>query len=282
MLSTSLLRRGFAPRVQWVRSINAPRRGYVNLTKPSPLVAVLELDRAPVNSLSKEMADALVGAIKEAEGDAKVQSLVLKSSNPKIFSAGLDITEMNDPEVSRLEDFWRSIQEVFLTLYGSRLSTVAAIEGHSPAGGCLLAMSCDYRVMTEGENFKIGLNETKLGIAAPYWLKDLFVKTIGYREAELGLGLGKLYSPSEALAINLVDEVVKNEDVLSVAMGEAEKWGKIPPKGRVATKVMLRAEILDGLKEKRELDVGWFRDFIMEEGTQKGIDAYLKSLGGKK
>ena len=37
----------------------------MNLTKPSPLVAVLELDRAPVNSLSKEMADALVGAIKE-------------------------------------------------------------------------------------------------------------------------------------------------------------------------------------------------------------------------
>jgi len=136
--------------------------------------------------------------------------------------------------------------------------------------------------MTEGENFKIGLNETKLGIAAPYWLKDLFIKTIGNREAETGLGLGKLYSPTEARAINLVDEVVKNEDVLGVAMNEAEKWAMIPPKGRVASKVMLRSDLLDDLKEKRELDVGWFRDFIMEEGTQKGIDAYLKSLGGKK
>ncbi|GMI31147.1 hypothetical protein TrRE_jg11439 [Triparma retinervis] len=265
-----------------VGGISSATRTYVNLSKPSTSVAVLELDRAPVNSLSKEMADAVSAAIKEAEGDDKVQALVLKSSNPKIFSAGLDITEMNNPEVERLEDFWRSIQDLFLTLYGSRLSTVAAIEGHSPAGGCLLAMSCDYRVMTEGENFKIGLNETKLGIAAPYWLKDLFVKTIGNREAELGLGLGKLYSPSEALSVNLIDEVVKNEDVLEVAMKEAETWAKIPPKGRVASKVMLRSEMMDELREKKELDVGWFRDFIMEEGTQKGIDAYLKSLGGKK
>jgi enoyl-CoA hydratase/carnithine racemase len=86
-------------------------RNYVNLTKASSLsVAVLELDRAPVNSLSKEMADALVEAVKEAESDDKVQALVIKSSNPKIFSAGLDITEMNNPEVQRLEDFWRSIQ----------------------------------------------------------------------------------------------------------------------------------------------------------------------------
>lgn len=42
------------------------------------------------------------------------------------------------------------------------------MQGHSPAGGCLFAMSCDYRVMV-GPNYTIGLNETKLGIVAPKW-----------------------------------------------------------------------------------------------------------------
>jgi enoyl-CoA hydratase/carnithine racemase len=61
-----------------------------------------------------------------------------------------------------LFDFKNSIK------YGSPLATVAAIDGHAPAGGCLLSASCDERVMASG-NFGIGLNETQLGIVAPFW-----------------------------------------------------------------------------------------------------------------
>ena len=84
----------------------------------------------------------------------------------------------------------------------------------------------------------------------------------------------------EALEIKLVDELV-DSPVIDVALKRAREWASIPEKGRVASKVMLRGAMIQDLEEKREMDVGWFRDFIMEEGVQKGIEGYLKSLSKK-
>jgi 3,2-trans-enoyl-CoA isomerase len=80
--------------------------------------------------------------------------------------------EMYKPKEERLRQFWTALQDVWLKLYGSSFPTAAAITGHSPAGGCLLALSCEYRVMLP--NFTIGLNETKLGIVAPSWFMARF------------------------------------------------------------------------------------------------------------
>lgn len=94
--------------------------------------------------------------------------MILASSNAKIFSAGLDVSELVAPDANRLPAFWNSLQQVYIDLYGSRLATVACIQGHAPAAGCFLAMACDYRVMSAGNANHIptiGLNETQLGIA---------------------------------------------------------------------------------------------------------------------
>ncbi len=118
--------------------------------------------------------EALCYSLKTVEANPKIQSVILYSTNPKIFSAGLDIKELVAPDFVRLPRFWNSLQQVYIDLYGSRLATVAAIQGHAPAAGCFLAMSCDYRVMSAGDVNSdtknrhvptIGLNETQLGIA---------------------------------------------------------------------------------------------------------------------
>ena len=118
--------------------------------------------------------EALCYSIKTVEANPKIQTVILSSTNPKIFSAGLDITELVAPDKDRLPKFWNSLQQVYIDLYGSRLATVAAIQGHAPAAGCFLAMACDYRVMSAGDVNSdtskkhmptIGLNETQLGIA---------------------------------------------------------------------------------------------------------------------
>ena len=104
------------------------------------------------------------------ETSKTAKGLILTSSMPSVFCAGLEITEMYQPDRSRLESFWGSLQDLWINLYSCKLPTAAAIAGHSPAGGCLLTMCCDYRVMV-GPKFTIGLNETQLGIVAPFWFK---------------------------------------------------------------------------------------------------------------
>lgn len=84
-------------------------------------------------------------------------------------------------------------------------------QGNAPAGGCLLAMSCEYRVMV-GSKFVIGLNETQLGLFAPKWFQDTMVSIIGPRQTELALTSGKLFSAQEALKIGLIDELVASEE----------------------------------------------------------------------
>lgn len=79
------------------------------------------------------------------------------------------------------------------------------IQGHSPAGGCLLSVCCEYRVMVQ--NYTIGLNETRLGIAAPSFFQAAFANVMSRREAEKALTLGTMFSTEEAF------KVVKKKDI---------------------------------------------------------------------
>ena len=84
--------------------------------------------------------------------------------------------------MERLEAFWTALQQVFLDLYSLPVPTAAAINGPAPAGGCLLSSCCDYRVMTNAPKAVIGLNETALGIVAPWWFQSAFERVIGQRQ----------------------------------------------------------------------------------------------------
>ena len=75
--------------------------------------------------------EAISSSIKECEANDKIQAVILKSACPMTFCSGLDLLEMApNPDPDRLDKFWASLQQGFLDLYGSRLATIAAIEGH--------------------------------------------------------------------------------------------------------------------------------------------------------
>jgi Delta3-Delta2-enoyl-CoA isomerase len=324
-----------------------------NMDEPPPLVltkmhhpakgvATIIMNNMPVNSLSLEMLTALSQAIKQVENEGSsdaassssfnnsIQSLILTSSKYGIFSAGLDIKEMHNPNMERLHHFWYAFQQLYIDLYGSRLACIAAIPGNAPAAGCMLALSCDYRIMatttttttttttattandnssssssssssndnkkkplTSSSSFTIGLNETKLGIAAPSWLARQFRDTIGQRQAELGLSLGLLYTPEQALDIGLVDELVpmttsnnnspSDDDALMTRAEQvALEWAHIPPQARVASKMLMRKEAIDHLMTNRQADADHFINFVTNTKVQQNLTSYLEMLASKR
>jgi hypothetical protein len=123
--------------------------------------AILRLNRAPVNSLNLDFLTQLNIQLDKFEQSNDINGVILTSQIANIFSAGLDILEMYQIKADRGRQFWSTLQEFWIKLYGSSKIYIAAINGHSPAGGCLAAMSCDYRIMVKGP-YKIGLNETQL------------------------------------------------------------------------------------------------------------------------
>ncbi|TMW45737.1 hypothetical protein DOY81_009187 [Sarcophaga bullata] len=242
-------------------------------------VATLTMNRPPVNGLNYELLRDIKESIDEIESN-KCRGLILTSSSNTIFSAGLDIMEMYKPNQERLRNFWITLQDTWLALYGSSVPTAAAINGHSPAGGCLLATSCEYRVMLP--NFTIGLNETKLGIVAPKWFMSTFCNVLPRRVAEMALTEGKMFSTEEALKVGLVDDVVSTKEE---ALDKCEKFfatfAKTNPFARAVTKQQFRAKDLQQLEDEKTQDLEAFLFFVNQPSVQKGLGIYLEGLKKK-
>ena len=155
----------------------------------------LRLARAPVNALDPALCEALTQALADAVA-AGAQGIVL-AGGPKVFSAGLDVPYLlslgNDQEA--LLRSWTLFFEAARALAACPVPVVAALAGHSPAGGCVLALCCDYRVMAEGP-YRIGLNETQVGLVAPEGIQSLLARMVGPHRAErlLVAGIAQRFS----------------------------------------------------------------------------------------
>lgn len=241
--------------------------------------ATVTLNRPPVNSLNLELLKAISETLDDLQNN-KSRGMILTSSSKSVFSAGLDIMEMYKPKVERMKEFWSTLQDVWFKLYGSPFPTVAAINGHSPAGGCLLSLCCEYRVMCQ--NYTIGLNETKLGIVAPKWFMASMRNTISRRDAELALTLGTLFTTDEALKVGLIDEIATSkEDAIAKATAFLDKFKKISPQARSMTKQALRSKDIMELEDNRTQDIDLFCYAVTQPKVQKGLEMYLEALKAK-
>ncbi|CAK1544954.1 unnamed protein product [Leptosia nina] len=248
--------------------------------KDNDEIAIVTMQRPPVNSLNLELLQALSKTLDELS-TSDFRAMVLTSASPTVFSAGLDIMEMYKPDLKRAEQFWSTLQDVWLKLFESNLITAAAINGHAPAGGCLLAMSCEYRAMVSGK-YSIGLNETALGIVAPRWFMDCMLNTISQREAEIALTTGKLFSVEEALKVGLIDETAKDkEDAINKCLGFIEKFESIPPLPRSMTKQKFRANGVQWLKANKQADIDEFVHFLKFPQVQQSLEMYIHMLKSK-
>jgi 3,2-trans-enoyl-CoA isomerase len=179
--------------------------------------------------------------------------------------------------MEQLRELWTSVQNVWLKLYGSSFPIVAAINGHCIAGGCFLALSCEYRVMIA--KHKIGLNEIQVGVSVPEII-GLLVKTlVSDRQAELLLMTGKIYSTENAKIIGIVDEITDNKDeTFAASINFLNRYKNIPFEARKITKNMLRKNELDFMRNHREKDLNNFVKSVINPETQSAIKFYLESL----
>lgn len=244
-------------------------------------MATVSLSKRPVNSLTQEVCEEVKAKLHELEADPDIRGVVLGSGVPGIFSAGLDLRSMHGRTTDELAVFWTAVQEMWLALYMSPMATVAAISGHAPAGGCLLALACDYRVMAEGKS-RIGLNESQIGLVAPPWLARMLVDAVGSRKAERMLQLGSLIGPEQALAAGLVDEVVPMQELPAASMARLNELVAVNPTGFATTKLQVRHYAAEALRKHQSEDLDTFIRSVQKEEVQATLGAYLAALSKPK
>ncbi|WP_169789691.1 enoyl-CoA hydratase/isomerase family protein, partial [Xanthomonas euvesicatoria] len=127
----------------------------------------------------------------------EVDGIVLSGSE-RIFSGGMDVPHLlaHGTDRAALLASWTAFFDAAQALANSRVPVVAAIGGHAPAGGCVLALCCDYRVMARSADtarpYTIGLNEVQVGLAAPEGIQRLLRRVVGAHRAERLLISGQL------------------------------------------------------------------------------------------
>lgn len=236
----------------------------------------LRLARAPVNALDPELCAALAAAIADAIGDG-VGGLVL-AGGPKVFSAGLDVPHLLGlPDRAALESAWGHFFAAARALAACPVPVVAAIAGHAPAGGCVLALCCDYRVMADGP-YRIGLNETQVGLVAPEGIQRLLRRAVGPHRAERLLVSGELVESGRALALGLVDELAGIDDVAVRARTWLQELLQLPRKPVLQTRAIARADLIAALQPEC-IQLERFLDAWSDPDTQAGLRALVVKLG---
>jgi Delta3-Delta2-enoyl-CoA isomerase len=254
---------------------------YIETTRDNDTgIEIISMARKPVNSLNVELLSELKASILEAQNN-RSKGVILTSSLPTVFSAGLDIMEMCTTDKTKLTDFWHTLQDTWLTIYSLTIPIATAINGSSPAGGCMLSLSSEYRVMVEGKH-TIGLNETQLGIVAPKWFRDIYISTIGYRQAELALLRGLLFKPEKALQLGIVDELAKDKtDAIEKCKNYILLYDNVPALGRGATKLELRDDLIQWMKKNKQADIDQFVKYVQLPKVQAGLKLYIEYLKQK-
>jgi len=235
-------------------------------------VLTVQLDRGRANPINFDLVEALIQLFTEAKSDDTVKGIIL-TGKPGFFSVGLDIIELFDYDRDKIKAFWKRFTEMVQTLASFPKPYITAISGHSPAGGCILAICSDYRVMAEGK-YRIGLNEVPLGIVLPNYGFQLYSYWIGKRQAYHYLMVGHLLTIEEAVACGLLDEVVPFEQLMERAEHKMADYLKHNQSGWQQSKVNIRKDILDAFNFDLDADI----EHRMEQWWAPETRAIMKTM----
>ncbi|MCG2633384.1 MAG: enoyl-CoA hydratase/isomerase family protein [Gammaproteobacteria bacterium] len=241
-------------------------------------VAELCLTNPPANAMGLPFIHAVTEAVRSAP-DEGARAIVLSNSGT-IFSAGLDVPSLLPLERDGIVTLWRDLFHMMRSMIASPIPVIGALGGHAPAGGCVMAICCDYRIMAEEPKFKIGLNEVAVGIPMPDMLYQVLRYLVGSHQAANMCTTAELMTPQKALRIGLVNELAPADQVRDLAINYAQGVTQLPPNAMQQTRQRTRSELLEMAPEPDEQTLMTVVDSWFTEETQatlRGLVARLKS-----
>src|SRR6266704_1589788 len=188
-------------------------------------VAVIRLDRPPMNALNAQVQDEIAAAAAQVTADQAIRAAVIYGGE-KVFAAGADIKEMADASYSQMSADTRRLQDAFTAVAKIPKPVVAAITGYALGGGLELALCADFRVA--GESARVGQPAILLGVIPGAGGTQRLPRLVGPSRAKDIVYTGRFVGAAEALAIGLVDKVVPDPEVYQAAQAMVARFASGP------------------------------------------------------
>ena len=245
---------------------------YVEVTVDGA-VALVRLDRPPVNALSEVVGRELKDAFTQCE-DPAIRAVVV-TGQPH-FAAGADIKgfkETLDAGGSK-EMTATTLLDAIWTLDNLPKPTIAAVHGFALGGGCELSLGCDFRYVAT--DARIGQPEIQLGVIPGAGGTQRLQRVVGFQKAKEMVYSGRHVGGEEAEAIGYADKVLPTDEVLDVALADAAEWATKPTRSIAAAKRVLAAGRGVSLDEALQLEAAAFQEVFGSDDAREGVTAFVE------
>jgi enoyl-CoA hydratase len=230
-------------------------------------VTIVRIDHPPVNAFDLGLVDDAVATIRGITGP------IVITGTGKCFSAGVDLRAFIEGGADDNDRFLAALSGAFLTVFDHPAPVVAAINGHAIAGGCVLAMAADVRLMSTG---LMGLSEVAVGVPFPVAALEICRYAMGPSVTRAVLEADNIDMQSAAER-GWIDEVVAPDDLMARAVATAQALGQHSPAAYAAMKEQLHRHARAAIDAGAELDAN-VQALWRSEETRARISAFLDAL----
>lgn len=231
--------------------------------------AIITLNRPKVNALNERVVTELQAAFQNARSNDYINAVVLTGEG-SFFSFGFDVPEFMSYPKSSFEshviNFSKLVKEIFMF----PKPVIAAINGHSVAGGAVLALACDYRLMVS-QKAKIALNEMTFGSSLFSSVTEPLQYAVGQRKSEEIIYSGKMYSGDEALSMGLIDKLVNEDQFLEAVSELTQDFAAKDITAFASIKKMLKQETLNRIENRERETISEFIDIWYSKSTREQL-----------
>ena len=215
-------------------------------------VSVLHMEHGKANAFDREFLTDIQEALSSQRQSAS-RAIVI-TGREGIFSAGVDLFKILEGKSEYIRPFIHELDRMLEQLFLFPKPVVAAVNGHAIAGGCILALACDYRIMT-GESGTIGVPELLVGVPFPPLPMEIVRFAVAPQPMQELIFTGRNYDPQTALRKGVVDELATPDRLLPRAVEIAEHVGRIPLESYKLVKERLRSGVIEKAKSSSAAEI---------------------------
>lgn len=243
---------------------------YVQVTVDDA-VALVRLDRPPVNALSEQVGHELEEAFTQCQDDS-IRAVVV-TGQPH-FAAGADIKGFKETLDSGSKEMTaRTLVNAVAVLDDLEKPTIAAVHGYALGGGCELSLGCDFRYMAE--DARIGQPEILLGLIPGAGGTQRLQRVVGFQKAKELVYSGRQVGAAEAAEIGYADKVAPADELLDLALTDAREWATKATVAIAAAKKALAGGLGHDLNQGMEIEMKQFERAFASDDAVEGVNAFV-------
>ncbi len=231
------------------------------------------------NAMSEELVSDLSTALRTVGGEPSVRAVLLASAHPKLFCPGLDLLSLSGASRAEMGAYMVNFSTLLTDLFALKKPVVAAVNGAAVAGGCLLALTADWRITRRGA--PMGLNEVKVGVPLP-WSAVMLLRAAARASALSAVALlGRNLEGDAAVLAGLAQEVAEPEAFDAVVTERLAEFAEKDAYAFGVTKGYLRGAAVASMRDRETALLDEFLDGWFSEGTQARIQKAVAALKSK-